>query len=367
MATLTPTEFAYVADRGEVHFDVTPSPFGDAELFQRIVPFGATVATIPQFTKVPGIFDESQPIHHEVRNTPRGSLYQARLYRRGTVSPGQAPTDNDAPIGRVDLPSILVESRADLLTTCRGDKAQIKLDVGGNNLCASLATGHSLTRMLLLVGGIEPSLFDSGQGLIPRFDNQVPIALASSEQSARLHRVCAPRNDLMPITDRITPQQDIWYIALAWRADGSWDYVWSDDGVGGEVTPQRLTTRTREVSLNVRKLTCVDDSTFDGDEPTFTLALQDSGGNDLETDTYTWKDMDSGTSVLPRLSLEWSGGEESEGALVSIRADSWHGEDIVPLRVDGSLTSKHHLRIRGSALGGQPGFYADTDVTVTYR
>jgi len=298
---------------------------------------------------------------------PLGSLYQAMLFRRGAIDPDGHPTANDGPIGRVDIPIVVVELRDNLLTKCRGVKAQIKLAVSGTSLCTSLATGVEDTRLLVLVGDVSPSLFSTAQGNVPRYTDRAAIAFGSSEGAARLHRVCAPPNGNLSFSDRIVPGQSIWYIALAWTADGHWDFVWSDAGLAPDVTPQQLTTKTRDISLEVRQLTCVDDSTFDGEEPLFTLALVDNSGQPIATDTYRWDKMESSAvEHRPPLSLRWSGGQESEGAGVEISAGNWSGSAKLAMPFDSPF-STNHLRIKGTVLGGKPGFFADVTTTVSYR
>lgn len=372
MATLTPPDFVYVADHGNVTFSVLSEPFGDAVLFERAVPFTATTA--PPYSRVSGVFTADQAVTHRF-TAPMGSLYQARLYRRGDIAAGQVPDDADAkfrPIGRLDIPCIGVEGpRSNLLTRCAGDRAPIRLEVGGNYLKVSLATGSGDSRLLVLVGGLKPGEIQTGQGPVPAFVDNAPLTFASSAQRSRLHRVFAPPQDHFPYTDRLVPRQDIWFIAIAWQADGTWDYVWSDQGISPEADPQMLTTKTRQISVDVQQLTCVDDSAYDGDtDPVkFTLALQDSGSSkQLASDTYDWDDMEAGDVVRPRLSLDWSGGDESEGAVISIgAADNWAGTEQVPLPIgDGSLHTTHSLRIRQYALSPPAGFYADVTATVSY-
>jgi hypothetical protein len=371
MATLTTPQLLHVADKGRVEFTVTPTPFGDAVLFERAVPFAATAATAPPFRRVHRVFTED-------RNDPYtsaaslGSLYQARLYKRYDVDDDQMPGDEVVPIGRLDLPCISVESRSEVLTRCAG-RAQINVGVGGNYVSVAVATGNAKSRAILLVGDRAPRELDIGQGhLVPFFNDMPAISFATSTQSDRLHRVFAPPSASVSLTDRIYPQQSLWYIALVWEADGKWDYVWSDNGVGGIADAQQLTALTRTITLDVNRLTCVDDATYDGeDDPvTFTLALQDAGGDDLATDTYDWDGMDSGDTRAPnrRLALEWSGGAESDGARVSVRAGkNWHGETDIPLPIgEGSLSTTSTLRIKQDVLSGQPGFYADLTATIDY-
>lgn len=372
MATLTTPQLIHVADKGRVEFTVTPAPFGDAVLFEREVPFAATAATVPSFRLVHRVFTEDLNDPHTFAAN-LGSLYQARLYRRYDVDDDQMPGDEVVPIGRLDLPCISVEARSDLLTRCAGDRAQINVGVGGNYVSVAVATGNAKSRAILLVGDRAPRELDIGQGhLVPFFNDMPAISFATSTQGDRLHRVFAPPSASVYLTDRIYPQQSVWYIALVWEADGKWDYVWSETGIGGTADAQQLTALTRTISLDVNRLTCVDDATFDGeDDPvTFTLALQNAGGDDLATDTYDWDGMDSGDTRAPngRLALEWSGGDDSDGALVSVRAGkSWHGETDIPLPIgEGSLSTTSTLRIEQYVLSGQPGFYADLTATIDY-
>lgn len=395
MATLTPDRFCTVADGGRVLVDVDPTPHGDAELFQRTVRFGSTTASAPPppWRRVAQVFSEGGPTRHTV-SAPVGSLYQARLYPKGVVPAGQQPTDRDQPIGRIDLPCLNIETRQPLLTRCRGDRAQLLLDVGDTWLGATVGTGRETTRMMLLVGAEEPAEFATGQGPWPRFGERTPLASAASPGNARLHRLYAPPRVALSEDEGIDPQQAVYYLAVVWTADGRWDYVWADDGIGGTGTPQAVLTGTREISAKVTRLTCIDDSFEDDfgvgwkhvdaapgagddsadfsvvdDDGLFDLVLVKPGYVALARGSYLWEDMDDGEVVVPpQLEFDWSGGAEARDARIYVGSGGCHGEIDVPMATgEGVRASTHQVRVAGRLADGSPGFFADLTVTVGYR
>jgi len=369
---LTPMDFLYVADQSAAKVWVKPDDRArDVEVFQRVIPFDATGSSQPAFKKVPGIFTsgETRELSCPVL---AGSLYQALAFPRDSIPQGSLPARRDFPraIGRVELPAFHVEARQPLLTACSGDP-QISLNHHGNTLRAALATGARETRMLLLVGNEKPALFSTGQGDMPRFgvNGSMPVALGSSRNSARIHRVEAPSNTDFAKIDQFPPGEPYWFIALVWTKDGRWDFAWSKKAAG---QPLKKTAPIRTIEADVRQLTCVNDDSFDGD-PVFTLALKDRGGQALESDTYEWKDMSTGEMVtLPRLSLEWSSDSGSEPVSISIAAGDdgvWEGEfKLPPFPVgDGAQFNERMVRITGiNGLGSSPVFYADVNITVSY-
>jgi hypothetical protein len=359
---LNPSAFAYVAENGIARLEVHPEE--DAELFERVVPFGAA-ASGSLFHKVPGVFAEDETRLHSA-DVPIGSLYQARLFRRDAISPGTQPTDDDVPLGRVDLPAIITEARTNLLTTCDPERAQIVLDAGGNYLKAALATGGARTRMLLLVGDIEPTLVQL-QVPFPRFSDRNPVAASASRNSGLLHRVIAPPPNSHQSTDRVSPQQSIFFIALVWTENGSWDFVWSETRKAGEDgEPQELTTKTRTIEIEVRQMTCVDDDHFD-DDPHFLFALE-SEAEVLASKGFTWEDMSSGSITKPHLSLSSSGGAESDMSFVSINVVGFlePPQESVPLPIaDGAPHRRTKHRLVGP-VSGPNALYVDVDITVSY-
>ncbi len=277
-----------------------------------------------------------------------------------------------------------MEARSSLLTRCRPGEAQIQLEAGGNYLRTALAAGAASTRLVVLVGDIEPNLFDRGQGDIPRYDYRVPITSVVSDANASLHRVVAPPAGSHQPQDRISPMQEFWYIALVWTADGRWDFIWADkrtDGpdfvLGDDGQAQRLTSKARSIELTVRRLTCVDDDLFQYDDVfdedmTFCLALQGAGGSELARDTFTWTDMEEGSLTDPHLSLEWvspdwEGGSDSDEALMVLSAPLEARAELPLPIADGSPYRLTKMRLKGAGIDGVPGFYADVDVTVSYR
>lgn len=380
LSILSAENFLNVADLSTVRLTVKPTDeTGDVELFERIIPFDATASNRPPFKKVQGkIFPKNEDGAHVLNPVTSGSLYQALAFSRGLVS-GVTPDDSElsSAVGRVELPCIHVEERdRSLLTACAG-VPQLILNQDNNALRASLATGPHKTRMLLLVGYEKPDLVDTGQGKVPRFGpddelgtiGSVPLATGSSLGAARLHRVDAPSGITFSQIDELPPGKSYWFIALVWTEDGHWDFTWSKEGSGSP--PLAQTALTRSVEVEVLRLTCVNDDTFD-DDATFTLELQDRGGQELDDDRYTWKDMETGQIQRTRgFSVEWTSDEGSIPTSISIAADDHnHGEvELLPFPVgDGAHYNEQYLRIEGIS-GLPPGdkvFYADLKITVSY-
>ncbi|CAN7261207.1 hypothetical protein LJR220_001160 [Bradyrhizobium sp. LjRoot220] len=366
---LAADKFVYVADNTAAKLKIDPDDdTGDVEVFERIIPFDATGSNLPDFDKVPGVFPPNESGEHSVNSIPPGSLYQALAFRRGNISDGSSPQEDDFPlaVGRVELPSIFVEARESLLTSCAG-VPQLKLSQDSNALRAALATGGEVTRMLLLVGNKKPRLFDTGQGPVPRFgaSGSVPVALGSSRVAARLHRVDAPSNTSFSQIDEITPGDSFWFIALVWTARGHWDFAWSIENAS---EPLEQTALMRTIKAKVLQLTCVNDDSFD--DPIFTLKLEDRGTQSIESSSFRWDDMATGKMISPGLSLEWST-DGSEPIFISIGAPdrNYGAEVLLPFPVgDGAHFNERQIRITGKdGLGTQPVFYADVKLTVSYK
>ncbi|WP_441236500.1 hypothetical protein [Bradyrhizobium sp. 930_D9_N1_4] len=373
MSILTPDKLLYVADMSSAKLLIEPNEdTGDVEVFERIIPFDATGSQLPDFNKIPGVFPPKEIGEHSVNSIPAGSLYQALAFRRGQISAGSQPSDDDFPlaVGRVELPSILVEGRESLLTSCAA-VPQLRLSQDSNALRAILATGGETTRMLLLVGNTMPRLFDTGQGPVPRFGagGSIPVALSSSERAARIHRVDAPSNTNFASIDQIPPDNSYWFIALVWTRRGHWDFAWSKESAD---EPLEQTALTRKIAVEVVQLTCVNDDSLNGD-PIFTLALVTQGQQMIAHETFRWDNMETGLLVRPpQLSLEWSSDEGSEPVAITIRAGdnpAWEGStELLPFPVgDGAHFNERLIRIVGlPGIEVQPVFYADVKLTVSY-
>ena len=181
---LTTDNFVYCLNGGAGKLILTPDDTtGDVLLFHRTIPFNPP-ATLPNFTKVPGVFPPNEVGEWDVTGVPLGSLFQALSVSTFGDWRHRAAKAEDYPeaVGRVELPSITVEARANLLTTCGGATVppQLRLDHRNNALRATLATGGNETRMLLMIGDDKPELFQLSTGKVPRFGNQrIPLALSS--------------------------------------------------------------------------------------------------------------------------------------------------------------------------------------------
>ncbi|MFO1135566.1 MAG: hypothetical protein U1E30_10310 [Rhodoblastus sp.] len=372
LSILTPVNDVYVAHSSTADIQIRPTDeIGDVELFERVIPFDVSASTLPPFKRVPVIYRPPGVGHHRTA-VPIGSMYQAVAFPRGIISSTSLPVEADfmSAVGRIELPSILEGPAGPMLTSCAG-KPQIAVSQENNALRVALATGAYDSRVLLLVGGDKPELFNDGQGTVPRFGQsaRVPLAIGLSKEVGRVHLVDAPADNSFQSVSQLPPGKPYWFIALAWARNGSWGYAWSD---GNSNDPLEQTSLRRFIEIAVLKLTCVTDDDFD-DDPIFTLSLEGRGGQDIVSDTYTWDDMESGAVVATRgFSVQWSSDQGSEPEAISIRAgddDAWHGEALLPPFPvgDGAHFNERTTRIKGlMGLGGQPVFFADVKITISY-
>ena len=280
MANIFPDGDVEIADNAGAKILVVPDgPTGSYDLWGRDVSFGATP---PPFFKM-GTFgsvatDSSGAI-------PIGSLFQARLFRKG-----QGP--DGALLGTLDFPVLAREGRAHHLTAC-AETPQVDITVGGTFASITFATNvKTMARVQLATS--PPTL----NGVFPFFKPTDVVATVVSMDPKVMHRVSL--QDLL--TDRETTDHspmlsgaELFFTILVWTDDGKWDFVWSPKQQTPPQTPDTIKLKGRRVGVRLLNLYC----NFDSDSQTFgeadfSMIVRDSNGVDVSA-PYRWDPMETGT------------------------------------------------------------------------
>ncbi|TVZ76876.1 hypothetical protein [Streptomyces sp. BK340] len=365
---------------GTAEFTIDPTgPTPRLELWERQVPFDLVppLQPLPPFKKT-GIFSSTTTL---TRSVPKGTLFQARLFR-------ELDGPNGPLIGKVDIPSLLESNRANFLTSCaEGHVPQLQITPGGTFVSTAIASSVPTKARVQLSTNI-PNL----DGGIPFFDPEEKVASTVSDTAQIQHNLTLLDELTEPEIIGHTPLlsgQGLFFVILAWDSLGHFDYVWSSKGPAPATQPESISTKQRVVSARLSQLFCFDDSDDASDgEASFRFIV--AGDTGAAFKTIKWEPMESGSrravsggesdvtlnppDTAGKVTVRVEGVEDDSGSLFPDSNDTaTAGEDSgtpLPLPVgpadeqftDRLLTLDSHPTSNGELLS----FSADVVFSVTY-
>jgi hypothetical protein len=259
--------------------------------------------TFPNPTTVTNLTSVTRPV-------PLGGLYQVRLYRLG-----QGRSDGEGPVlGKLDFPCINPELRQNILTQC-ADVPQLDGSTGGTFVSMAFATSvPSMARAQL--GAAQPDVIASGGVLAGPALSTPPAVVASAVSeggSKRLHKMTLIDKLLQPDTELhapLLPGNALFFVVLAWNAEGSWDFVWNTTGIAPATSPETVMTKRRAVSVRLSKLHVFDDSDDLSDgEGEFKLVVTRDSGVSVNTQSFSTS-FETGQTVSVPPNMQFNSGLE---------------------------------------------------------